>query len=281
MNAVLSRLGSILIFCVALGGFWLASGELRERPANRVSGEIEVALPWFVQVLMSGGDRYLAADLGTIRALVVSTAKMDAGNYRVLARVQEDASWLNPGHADNYYIATAILPWVGEVEATQHILANAIKGRPFDSLPAFYYAFNIYYFDKDPTEAARWLREAAKREESARNRFGLEVMAAQWYEKGNAPSVAISLVEAMAQDARDPAFKRFLLQRVDRLRMLESLALAADRFEQDKGRKLEHLDELVSAGYLSALPADPFGFGFRLDDNGRPILLNRAERKKQ
>lgn len=281
MSAALGRLGSILLFCLAAGGFWLAAGELRERPMNRTSGEMEVALPWFVQVLMSGGDRYLAADIGTIRALVVSTTKMDAGNYRVLARVQEDASWLNPGHADNYYIATAILPWVGEVDATQRILRNAIKGRPFDSLPPFYYAFNIYFFDKNPTKAAGWLREAAKREEIERNRFALEDMAARWYEKGNEPSVAISLVKAMAEDARDPAFKRFLLQRVDRLRMLESLDQAADRFEHDKGRKLERLDELVSAGYLAALPTDPFGFGFKLDENGRPVLLSRAERKKQ
>lgn len=273
--------GSLLGVLAGVIAFAAVTSALQGKETRRSLSEMEVALPWFVQVIMTGGDRYLAAEVNTVRALVSTTAKMDAGNYRILARVQEDASWLNPGNADNYYIAAAILPWNDEVDASQRILMNATHGRPFDSLPPFYYGFNLYYFNKDSTTAARWMREAAKREESQQNRFALENIAARWYEKGNDPIVAISLVEAMANEARDPAFRRYLFQRVERLRMLESLIQAAEQFEAQTGRTLESLDELVVGGYVAALPVDPLKLGFGIDNEGRPVLLSRPKKSEK
>lgn len=273
--------GSLLGILAGVAAFVLATSALQGKETRRSISEMEVALPWFIQVIMTGGDRYLAAEVNTVRALVSSTAKMDAGNYRILARVQEDASWLNPGNADNYYLAAAILPWNDELDASQRILMNATHGRPFDSLPPFYYGFNIYYFNKDPTSAARWMRAAAAREDSQQNRFALENIAAKWYEKGNDPAVAISLVEAMAMEARDPAFRRYLLQRVERLRMLQSLIEVAEKFEAQTGRKLKRLDELIVGGYVTELPVDPLKLGFGVDNEGHPVLLNRAKKSEE
>lgn len=271
-------LSTLILLLATSALFWTTSSRLATYDALRKAGEMEVALPWFVQVLLSGGDRYLAADINAVRALVASTEAMAEGNYEVLAQVQRDAAWLNPAHADNYYIAAAILPWVNQLSAAQDVLERAIEGRPFDSLPPFYYGFNIYYFDKNPTEGARWVQLAAQRETNRQNSFALDNIAARWYERGNEPSVAISYVEAMAERARDPAFKRYLEQRVARLRMLEVLSQASARFEQQQGRTLRSLRELVDSGLVATLPEDPFGFGFALDDHGRPMLLNRAPR---
>jgi tetratricopeptide (TPR) repeat protein len=122
--------------------------------------EMQVALPRFVQVGLAGGDRYLAANINGFRALVASTERMKADNFKIQGRVQQDVAWLNPAHEDNYYIAAAILPWNGEVDAAQDVLLRAINARPTDWQPIFYYAFNLYYFKHDPVSAAQWLQKA-------------------------------------------------------------------------------------------------------------------------
>jgi hypothetical protein len=64
-------------------------------------------------------------------------------------------------HEDNYYVASATLPWNGQFDAAQTVLRRASLARPFDFQPAFYYAFNLVYFRGDATTASAWLRAAA------------------------------------------------------------------------------------------------------------------------
>lgn len=265
----------LLLTMVAL--FWKTSAPLPKRPSG-VSSEMQVVIPWFVQVLMAGGDRYLASDVNVIRALIVSTDKMDEDNYKVLAQVQKDAAFLNPRHEDNYYIAAAILPWNDQFEVSQEILAAATVTRTFDPLPPFYYGFGLYYFDKQPSVGAQWLLEAAKRDKDVQNQYAYENLAARWFEKGNEPSVAINIVEAMARNSRDPAFRKYLQMRVDRLKTLERLTQAAQRYKFEHGSFPLALTDLVSAGYIDAVPVDPFGFGYVLGTDGMPRLLNARQR---
>lgn len=261
--------------CISLAVFFVGNYALQRIQGQRVSLEMQVSMPWFVQVVMSGGDRYLAANVAAIRALVASTEKLDADGFKVLARVHEDVAFLNPAHEDNYYLATAILPWEGEVEATQRILMHAMKGRPFDELPPYYYAFNLYYFQKNPNEGARWLLTAAERSQDVGNRMALQDMAVRWFERGNEPSAAVGIVEAMAKSVKQSAFRNYLMKRVERLKELERLKQAAARFERETGRRVKSLNDLVERGDVASLPVDPLGLGFDVDERGVPVLLSR------
>ncbi|MBK9020499.1 MAG: hypothetical protein IPL72_11035 [Sulfuritalea sp.] len=246
---------------------------LRPQPRQSVSVEIQVALPLFVQVLMALGDRNLAADFATIRALVVVTEKMRAEEYQVLGRVQMDASWLNPAHEDNYYIAAHILPWAGEFDAAQTVLARATHARFFDYQPAFLYAFNLMHFKGDHAGAAEWLRAAAlKMPEDDENRLIMQNLAARWMDKVQDIDMAIGVVEAMAKQSKRKDFRAYLERRVERLRALKSLRAVAAVFRERHGRGPEKLEELVGPGLLPALPKDPIGFGFDLDPKGQIIL---------
>ncbi len=258
-----------------------AINHLNNIPRTSVVQEMQVALPRFVQVGLAGGDRYLAANIDGFRALVASTDRMQADNFRIQGRVQQDVAWLNPAHEDNYYIAAAILPWNGEVDAAQNVLLRAIAARPFDWQPIFYYAFNLYHFKRDPVAAAQWLLKASPRAANQNDRFAIESLAARWFEKGYEPRLAIGVIEGMANQSRDSGFKRYLKTRVARLRSLETLRKAAVQFQSNTGRPLRELQELVSAGLIQALPVDPFGFGYAVDNEGQPILLNAPLRKPQ
>jgi len=239
---------------------------------TRPRAEIEVVLPVFVQVALAGGDRYLAASWSSVRALVTETVRMAADEYRVLALVQRDVSWLNPAHEDNYYIATAILPWEGEVEPTQVILRRATLARPFDYQPPFYYAFNQMHFKGDALGASEWLRSAASKLADPDERLTLENFAARWLDKTQDLELAARIVDAMAAQAKRKDFAAYLRQRSQRLRDLAALRRAAATYHERYRRPLQSLDDLVRSGLIAQIPADPFGSGFAVDQTGLPVL---------
>lgn len=268
----LPQLRVLALLLASYGFFLFSSARLNALPTHSVAREIEVLLPVWAQVLMAAGDRNLAANIAAIRSAVVATEKMRPEEYEVLAKVQLDASWLNPLHEENYYIAGAILPWSGQLDAAQIILRRATEARPFDYMPAFLYAFNLYHFRGDAVGAANWLRNAAEKLPEGDNRLAMQNIAARWAEKTSDIDLAISVVESLAKQAERRDFKRYLVLRVDRLRMLKALRAAAERFSMEKGRPPESVEELVSSGLLKALPVDPFGLGFAIDAAGQVIL---------
>lgn len=249
-----------------------AAERLKTAPRQTAAQEIQVALPLFVQVFMAAGDRFLAANLATIRALIVATDKMRPEDYRILAKVQEDASWLNSAHEDNYYAATAILPWNGELDAAQTILARATKARYFDYQPAFYYAFHLLHFKGDAVGASEWMRAAAEKLPNEDERLTMQNIAARWMDRAQDIDLAIRIVEGMAQQAKRKDFRAYLEQRVVRLRALKALRQAALLYQQRFGRSLVKLTDLVDSGLVGSIPADPFGFGFDVDKRGQIVL---------
>lgn len=270
---MMRRSGLAQWFLLVLGALLFAGANLELRQQKRVSAsaEIQVALPLFIQVFMAGGDRFLAANLGVIRALITETAKMHPDEFKILGKVQVDASWLNPAHEDNYYIAAATLPWNGQLDAAQTVLSRASLARPFDYQPAFYYAFNLFHFNGDVTGASQWLRAAAAKLPDD-ERLVMENFAARWLDKADDLGLAITVVEAMAKQAKRKDFRNYLLQRAQRLRDLLALRQAASAFQQKNGRPLESIEQLVGAGLMTEQPVDPFGAGYALDSDGVPIF---------
>ena len=263
-----------LVAILAATAFVAMNQRLKLAPRQTVSVEMQVALPLFVQVAMTGGDRFLAANIAAIRALWADNFKMQREEFRILAKVQEDVSWLNPGHEDNYYIATAILPWYDEVDAAQRILARATLARRFDYQPAFYYAFNLLHFRGDAAGASAWMREAAEHLPEGQDRLQMQNLAAIWLDRAGDLNLAIGVVEAMAKQSNRGDFRRYLEQRVVRLKMLREMRGAAATYRQRFGRPPATLEEMVKAGIVAAIPKVPFGFGFAIDKQGQVVLSN-------
>ncbi|MEF8729258.1 MAG: hypothetical protein V5B34_13775 [Accumulibacter sp.] len=234
--------------------------------------ELLIALPRFAQVLLAGGDRYLAANLAGFRVLVAETHHMTASDYAVQAKLQRDIAWFNPLHEDNYYIATALLPWNGELDAAQYVLRRASAARSFDWYPLFHYGLLFYHFHRDPATGAKHLLEAVPRVNNVQDQWALQNVAAMWIEKGYQTGNAAAMVEAMAEDSPAGNFRNYLRVRALRLRDLERLQNAAKDYRERFGRDVERLDDLVSAGLLPAIPQDPLGMSFGLDASGTPVL---------
>jgi hypothetical protein len=270
-----------LLAVLAAVAFVGINQRLKLAPRQSVSVEIRVALPLFVQVAMAGGDRYLAANVSAIRALWTDNFKMKREEFAILAKVQEDVAWLNPGHEDNYYIAAAILPWYDEVDAAQRILARATVARRFDYQPAFYYAFNLLHFKGDAAGASAWMREAAEHLPEGQDRLQMQNLAAIWLDRAGDLDLAIRVVEAMARQSNRSDFRRYLEQRVVRLQMLRELRAAAAAYRQRVGSPPAKLDDLLKAGLIAEIPKVPFGFGFDIDKQGQVVLRNLPPEKPE
>ncbi|HLA35102.1 MAG TPA: hypothetical protein VJ001_09605 [Rhodocyclaceae bacterium] len=222
----------------------------------------------------------MAANLNGFNVLIADTSRMKPEDYAIQAGLQQDISWFNPFHEDNYYIAASILSWGGQVPATQTILRRAGNARTFDYLPLFHYGFNLYHFYNDPVRGAEALLAATPRASAVQDQWALQNIAAQWIERGYRLDEAAYRVEAMAKSAPPGNFRRYLAVRAARLRMLEELRKHALRYQHISGRKLESIDELVAAGIVAALPQDPLKVGFAIGPDGMPIFKN-ALRKNQ
>lgn len=258
----------------------LAAQRLSELPRETTRPEMLIALPRFAQVLLAGGDRYLAANLAGFRVLVADSGRMSADDYAVQAKLHRDIAWFNPAHEDNYYIAAAILPWNDQVDAAQYVLRKASDARTFDWYPLFHYGFIFYHFRNDPATGAQWLLKGVPRVKNQQDQWALQNVAANWIEKGYDTANAAGMVAAMADESPRGAFRSYLQVRADRLHLLATLQDGAKRFRERYGKDLETLDELVSSGLINEIPKDPLGFGFGLDASGWPRLYTSSESRK-
>lgn len=237
--------------------------------------EIDAVLPRLIQVVMAGGDRFLAGNLASIRALVADANRMTPDQIELLARVHEDAAWMNPANEDNYYVAGNILPWNGQLEAGQNVLKMAMDARPFDWLPVFFYAFDIWYFEKDGLRAGEALRLAIPRATDEADRLTLETLSVRWMERGYDTRSAIQMVKAMEANSRHSRLRKYYQARIKRLEGLLDLEDATERFIAKVGKPPTDLRQLVENGFIAEVPSDPFRLGYDLDKNGRPVLRNK------
>jgi hypothetical protein len=218
--------------------------------------------------MLFGGDRFLAANLETMRlaATGVDWGQADTG---YLIRAQQVVAELNPCHEDNYYLANGLLTWGGADRQGTEVLRRAMQCRFWDELPAFFYGFNQWFFNKDIAEARRALELAAQR--ATGNAAGFRKMAVMLQAETFADDkLALDYLTQQRDASSDPKLHAMLDKRVVRLQGLVALREAQRRFEASHGA-LTSLEQLIEYGLLPALPDDPLRLGYELRE-GRIIL---------
>ena len=217
-----------------------------------------------VQVLMAAGDRFLAANLESMRLAATGmdinplTGSVDG---RYLLRAHDVVTRLNACHEDNYYLANAILAWGGADEEASTILLKAAECRYWDFLPPFLYGFNQYFFERNISEARRGLELAAERSSAnARliRRFAIMITA----EELDDQAMALAYLEEQKAQTSDKALAASLEDRIRRLEGLIALRNAQEVYEVQNGVDLQSPQQLVNSGLLEAIPEDPLGIGY-------------------
>lgn len=264
---------SIVVAAGAVALFAAVTLQLNRLPRSLAPDQLDVAIAPPVQVMLAGGDRYLAANMNTVRLIVLNVLELDKRDYPILAKVHKDVAFLHPCQEDNYYIGQAFLPWIGELDAADEVLTAAMRCRSWDVTPGYFLAFNAFYFHKDYTRAGQLFAEIAPRGDDGQ-RDHLLYMASKFYEKGEDLEFAAAVIRNLEKSAVNKQLKLFLEARARRVEVLASLRNAAAAYSRQAGRPVRDLQELVSAGFLDRIPDDPLGKGYDIGGNGVIQLRN-------
>ncbi len=241
--------------------------QTRETPTS-------VIIPAPIQILLYGGDRYLAANIEEIRAAASATTE-NAQTYRI--RAHQIVSRLNPCHEDNYWIGNASLSWGGAEEQGFELLRNAMHCRIWDEWPAFFYGFNQHFFRHDEEKARIALKVAAERSRdnfAAFTTFSIMLAAG----KLNNTEAAIQLLKDEKKSTQNPKLKEMLEKRISRLKGLLILQNAQETYEERYGKRLEHPQQLLSSKILKSYPNDPLNLGYDFD--GTQFTLHKMKLQK-
>ena len=216
-------------------------------------------------VALHGGDRFLAADLETMR--LSATGMDDRGvNTGYLVRAQREVARLNPCHEDNYYLANGLLTWGGAVQQGNAVLRAAVECRFWDEFPPFFYGINLSFFQHDNEEAARVLEIGAQR--STQNAAAMRKLAVMLRAEQFADErLALNYLVQQRDSATDPKLRDMLDKRVIRLQGLIYLREAQRRYEAEHS-PLVDLQQLITQGIIAELPIDPLRLGYEVR-NGR------------
>jgi tetratricopeptide (TPR) repeat protein len=190
---------------------------------------------------------------------------LSKGGFNRLFPLVELVTDLDPGHGYAYQTAGIVLSSVGRLDESNRILEKGMeKGPPYWTFP-YYVAFNYWFYRGDYATAARYAERAAQTPGASPNISHLAVSLAS---KGGTPELALEMLEELGRTVKDEA----TAARLDEQRKLallerdcQALERAAARFERERGRRIWSLSELVTHGYVPAIPQDPFGGEYQWD----------------
>ena len=186
-------------------------------------------------------------------------------DYPAMSRTIDAALKLDPYNMDGYYFAQSILAWdVGKPDLANSFLEYGMQYRTWDWQLPFFAGFNYAYFLKDYGNAAREYRRAA--ELSGQGMF--INLAGRYMQRSGKTEMAITYLGMMTKNTRQDSLKKSLLTR--RAAFIEVLKIekARDTFFQRYGKLPASLDDLVHDGFLVALPLDPYGGKFFIQNDG-------------
>jgi tetratricopeptide (TPR) repeat protein len=131
----------------------------------------------------------------------------------------------------------------------------------------------IYYFElKDYANASAAFAEGSKNPDS---QIWMKIMAAKIAAEGESLSTSIFLWSEVYQTAKDPQVRDNAQMHLRLLRVeqdCKQLDALADEFQKRTGRRAARVGELVQAGLLPRLPADPMGFPYVFGPDGKAAL---------
>lgn len=131
----------------------------------------------------------------------------------------------------------------------------------------------VYYFDlKDYPKAAEAFLEGSKKPNA---QLWMKIMAAKIAAEGDSLSTSMFLWMDIYESSSDPMIKENALQRWKLLKAQEDciqLDALADEYAKRNGRRPARMTDLVQAGLLRGVPADPEGFAYVFGEDGKAEL---------
>ncbi len=211
--------------------------------------------------IASLGYRELIADLLWLQAIqVMGDKKVSDENGRWLYRALDTITTLDPKFVRAYEAGgLALTTLVVLPQESNRLMEKGMVHNPTEWKLPFLIGINYYYELFDDAKAAEYISQASRLPGAPST---VATLAANLFVSAHSPQQAVDLLADMYRNTTDESAKHMLeirLKIVMTERDLHLLEGAVDRYRKLKGSNPAKLDELVSAGILSALPVEPSG----------------------
>ena len=275
--------GTILLFCLLIGGF-TGVWKLQQNIDAQFDGMHQEADDLVLRSgkllkLMSLEYAPLIADIYWTRVVQYygdKSVRRDA-NFELLWPLLDVTTTLDPNLLVAYRFGSMFLSENEPRGAGRPDLAIQLVQRGIDANPDYWRFYQdlgfIYYFElHDYQKAAAAFLEGSKKPAAL---TWMKVLAAKVTEQGDNPETSAFLWNDIYTTTTDPQMKENAGTHLQLLKSDEDCkaidALSAD-FEKKNSRKPSSIQELVSAGFLKGVPADPTGQRYVLADDGKAQL---------
>lgn len=224
---------------------------------------------------MSLGYRGLLADIYWTRAVQYFGGKhmVEATNYDLLYPLLDITTDLDPHLVVSYtygsfFLSQAVPAGAGQPDRAVALLEKGIRANPDEWRLYFNLGFVHYMDRKDLKSASEAFARGSER--PGAHPF-LRVMAAYMAQEANENKIAAALWTQLYETSNDKMIRENAAQHLTALRVdqeVEALEKRIATYRERNGRLPVHWRELVQAGLLRSVPADPTGAPYRLTADG-------------
>ncbi|MFQ6104724.1 MAG: tetratricopeptide repeat protein [Candidatus Glassbacteria bacterium] len=222
---------------------------------------------------LSLGFEEVIADFYWFKAVLYAGSEVGSMDYDYFLSLIDLVTALDPQFQYPYLFGSIIMSVeADDYEASDRLLMKGFSFHRKSWRFPFGLGYNSYFNHGDPKKAARYLGIASKLPEHPSY---LPSLVSRLYHEAGSSDLAIRFLETMIQDTPEGAQRKKLMQRLEALRMIRYLEKIADSYRRDLRKEPEAIDDLVRAGYLRAIPSDPYGGEFYLDKCGRVLSTSK------
>jgi hypothetical protein len=193
-------------------------------------------------------------------------------DYMSMSRLLHGSVILDPYNMDAYYFAQSFLTW----DAKQYKVANdlldyGMKYRTWDWYLPFFAGFNSSYFLKDYAAASGYFRRVGELSGSDLPKL----LAGRYMQQSGQTDLAIAYMTIMEKSENNPALKRNYQLRLTAFREVRRIEVARERFRETHGVVPTTVNQLISTGFLSPPPRDPYGGQFYFESDGKVATTSK------
>jgi tetratricopeptide (TPR) repeat protein len=187
-------------------------------------------------------------------------------DYKSMSRLLHAAVKLDPYNMDAYYFAQSFLTWdVKQYKLANDLLDYGMTYRTWDWYLPFFAGFNSSYFLHDYKKAADYYKRAGEL-----SGYDLHKnLAGRYMQESGQTDLAIAYLSTMVKGEKNPALKKTYQVRLAAFKEARRIEIARDRFRESRGQSPVTIEQLMSAGFLSPAPVDPYGGSFFLEPDGK------------
>lgn len=262
----------VLLASQALLSFTVSRARLAIPPPERTGMAEDAGILWQIirRPVFVFGFRNFLADIAWLEAVQVAGARrMSPADYDRLDVLLRIVGSLDPRFDVPYLLGAMILgDSPDHVHSALEALERGKKYHPDDWLFPFYIGYIKYFSLGDPAAGGKAIEEASRIPDSPPY---LPLLASRMLTEGREPETALALLRGIVRQETDPARLEVLEARIREViveRDIQLLERAMGGYERLTGSPPLDLRDLVRAGIVKGIPAEPHGGRYLLSRDG-------------